>query len=59
MVPLDEAKQAFERDYLIGVLRITEGQVSNAARLAGRNRTDFYKLLGKHGLNAADFRTPG
>jgi two-component system response regulator GlrR len=57
MVPLDEAKQAFERDYLIGVLRITEGQVSNAARLAGRNRTDFYKLLGKHGLNAADFRT--
>jgi two-component system response regulator GlrR len=39
------------------VLRITEGQVSNAARLAGRNRTDFYKLLGKHGLNAAEFRT--
>jgi two-component system response regulator GlrR len=57
MVPLDEAKQAFERDYLISVLRITEGQVSNAARLAGRNRTDFYKLLGKHGLNAAEFRT--
>jgi len=57
MVPLDEAKQAFERDYLIGVLRITGGQVSNAARLAGRNRTDFYKLLSKHELNAAEFRT--
>jgi two-component system response regulator GlrR len=57
MVPLDEAKQAFEREYLIGVLRITGGQVSNAARLAGRNRTDFYKLLSKHELNAAEFRT--
>ncbi|MDX1513604.1 MAG: sigma 54-interacting transcriptional regulator [Gammaproteobacteria bacterium] len=56
IAPLDEAKRAFERDYLIGVLRITEGQVSNAARLAGRNRTDFYKLLNKHGLEAADYR---
>lgn len=55
--PLDEAKRAFERDYLVSVLRITEGQVSNAARLAGRNRTDFYKLLNKHELDAADFRT--
>lgn len=56
IVPLDEAKRVFERDYLIGVLRITEGQVSNAARIAGRNRTDFYKLLNKHGLDAADYR---
>lgn len=56
IVPLDEAKRVFERDYLIGVLRITEGQVSNAARIAGRNRTDFYKLLNKHGLDAAEYR---
>ena len=57
IVPLDEAKRVFERDYLIGVLRITEGQVSSAARIAGRNRTDFYKLLNKHGLDAADYRS--
>ncbi len=56
VLPLDEAKKNFERDYLISVLRITGGQVSNAARLAGRNRTDFYKLLSKHELDAAEFR---
>ncbi len=56
IMPLDDAKKHFEREYLIGVLRITGGQVSNAARLAGRNRTDFYKLLSKHELDAANFR---
>jgi two-component system response regulator GlrR len=56
VMPLDDAKKSFEREYLIRVLRITGGQVSNAARLAGRNRTDFYKLLSKHELDATEFR---
>lgn len=56
IMPLDDAKKNFEREYLIGVLRITGGQVSNAAQLAGRNRTDFYKLLSKHEIDAANFR---
>lgn len=56
VMPLDDAKKSFEREYLIRVLRITGGQVSNAARLAGRNRTDFYKLLNKHELDATGFR---
>jgi two-component system response regulator GlrR len=53
---LDDAKRAFERRYLIDVLRISDGNVSHAARLAGRNRTEFYKLLGRHHLDAAAFR---
>jgi two-component system response regulator GlrR len=56
---LKAAKDAFERNYLIGVLRITNGHVANAARIAGRNRTEFYKLLSQHHLNAADFRRGG
>jgi two-component system response regulator GlrR len=56
---LKVAKDAFERNYLIGVLRITNGHVANAARIAGRNRTEFYKLLAQHHLNAADFRRGG
>ena len=50
------AKDAFERNYLVGVLRVTNGHVANAARIAGRNRTEFYKLLSQHHLNPADFR---
>jgi two-component system, NtrC family, response regulator GlrR len=50
------AKQRFEREYLIRLLKITDGQVSEAARLAGRNRTEFYRLLGKHQLRPAMFK---
>ena len=53
---LKEAKQEFERKYLISVLRVTNGNVANAARIAGRNRTEFYKLLNQHGLEAGEFR---
>jgi len=53
---LDEARRAFERDYLIQVLKITEGNVTHAARLSGRNRTEFYRLLDRHGLAPAMFK---
>ena len=56
---LKEAKHGFERKYLISVLRVTNGNVAAAARIAGRNRTEFYKLLGQHGLDAAEFRQTG
>jgi two-component system response regulator GlrR len=42
----DEARDEFTRSYLSQILQITGGNVSQAARLAKRNRTDFYKLLG-------------
>jgi len=54
---LDDAKRSFERGYLIDVLRACGGNVSRAARIAGRNRTEFYKLLARHHLDAAEFRT--
>jgi two-component system response regulator GlrR len=51
-----EARQRFERDYLVGLLKITDGNVADAARLAERNRTEFYRLLQKHGLTPGLFR---
>jgi two-component system response regulator GlrR len=51
-----DAKQRFERDYLIQLLKITSGQVTGAARLAGRNRTEFYRLLQRHHLSPAMFK---
>jgi two-component system response regulator GlrR len=56
LTPLDEAKRGFERDYLIRILRITKGNVSHAARLAQRNRTEFYKLLDRHQLQPGMFK---
>ena len=53
-----EAKDRFERDYLIQLMKITAGQVAEAARLAQRNRTEFYRLLQKHGLSPALFKQP-
>ena len=57
LTPLDDAKRAFERDYLVRILRITKGNVTQAARLARRNRTEFYKLLERHQLQPAMFKT--
>lgn len=56
MLPLDEARRQFERDYLVQLLKLTSGNVSQAARMAHRNRTDFYALLGRHQLEAASFK---
>jgi two-component system response regulator GlrR len=51
-----EARDQFERDYLANLLKMTAGNVSQAARIAQRNRTEFYKLLNRHHLNAEAFR---
>ena len=51
-----EAKRRFERNYLIQLLKLTAGNVSDAARLAERNRTEFYRLLQRHGLTPELFR---
>jgi two-component system response regulator GlrR len=54
-----EAKQRFERNYLVQLLKLTDGNVADAARLAERNRTEFYRLLQKHDLTPAMFRSEG
>ena len=52
----DEARDDFTRNYLSQILQITQGNVSQAARLARRNRTDFYKLLARHALSPDEFK---
>lgn len=47
----EEARKQFERDYLVRLLKITTGNVTQAAKLAKRNRTEFYKLLQRHQLD--------
>lgn len=53
---LTEARDAFEQKYLHKLLKMTDGNVTRAAELAGRNRTDMHKLMKKHELDAGDFR---
>jgi two-component system response regulator GlrR len=54
--PLKEAKDAFEKDYLVNILRVTRGNVTSAAELSGKYRSDFYDLLKKHGLSPGEFK---
>ena len=56
LLPLNEARERFDHQYLIDLLRITDGNVSQAARLAERNRSEFYKLLARHELDPETFR---
>src|ERR1700733_5899626 len=52
----DEAREKFSRDYLAENLQRTGGNVAQAARLAKRSRTDFYKLLARYRLQPEDFK---
>ena len=52
-----EAKTEFEKNYVMNVLSISNGNVSQAARLAKKDRKDFYGLMGKYGFQSSDFRT--
>ena len=57
LASFSDARDEFTRNYLSQILQITMGNVSQAARLAKRNRTDFYKLLARHELNPDSFKT--
>jgi two-component system response regulator GlrR len=54
--PLKEARDDFEKSYLIQLLDITRGNVSKAADLAGKYRSDFYNLLKKYVISPIDFK---
>jgi len=54
--PLKEARDAYEKGYLIHLLEICEGNVTKASKLAGKYRADFYDLMKKHNLKSEDFK---
>ena len=56
--PLKEAKEEFERDYLTQILEKAGGNISEAAKLAGKYRADLYELLKKHNLRGDTFKRP-
>ena len=57
LASFSDARDGFTRNYLSQILQITMGNVSQAARLAKRNRTDFYKLLARHDVNPDSFKS--
>jgi len=59
VLPLADAKGRFEMNYLIQIMRMTRGNVSQAAQLAQRNRTEFYRLLRRYHLDPAAFKEEG
>lgn len=59
VMPLADAKGRFEMNYLIQIMRMTRGNVSQAAQLAQRNRTEFYRLLRRYHLDPSAFKESG
>ncbi|MBI4791247.1 MAG: two-component system response regulator GlrR, partial [Deltaproteobacteria bacterium] len=58
ILPFAEARRIFEQEYLVQLLQATQGNVTEAARQAKRNRTDFYKLLNRHHIVPSLFKAP-
>jgi DNA-binding NtrC family response regulator len=51
----EQAMAVFERQYLQRLMQATGGNVTHAARLAGKERRCLGKLLKKHGIDRARF----
>jgi two-component system response regulator GlrR len=51
-----EAKRAFEARYVVGLLRRCGGNISRAARLAKKDRKDFYDVIRRTGVDPSEFR---
>jgi two-component system response regulator GlrR len=51
-----DAKRKFERDYVARVLRLCKGNISRAARIAKKDRKDFYDVMRRNQINPAEFR---
>ena len=51
-----EARADFTRRYLVQLLSLCDGNVSAAARIASRDRSDFYKLLARHDINPRQYK---
>ncbi|MDD2934348.1 MAG: sigma 54-interacting transcriptional regulator [Methylotenera sp.] len=56
IMPFEASRKNFERNYLINLLKTTSGNIAQAASLAQRHRTEFYKLLERHELTPAMFK---
>lgn len=54
-----DARYQFEKDYLVRLLELCGGKASEAAKLAGKCRTDFYELLRKHEIRIENFKALG
>jgi two-component system, NtrC family, response regulator GlrR len=56
MLGYDEARDEFSKGYLLENMQLTDGNVTRSARLAKRNRTDFYKLLRRYEIEPTQFK---
>lgn len=54
--PFKEAKSEFEKEYLLNLLNLTQGNVSKASDMAGKYRADFYQLLKKYDLKPEEYK---
>ncbi len=58
MLIWQEAKRRFRRAYCIECLVLTNGNVSAAARMAGKDRKDFYDMVRATGVDVNEYRPP-
>jgi two-component system response regulator GlrR len=57
LLTLQEARSRFEQTYVQNLLKMTGGNVSKAAEIAGKYRADLYNLMKKHAISPQDFKT--
>lgn len=50
------AKAKFEKRYLVTLMQTCQGNISKAARIAGRHRPEIYKMMKKYQIDPKDYK---
>lgn len=56
LLPFDQAKEGFERDYLNRLLAEAKGNISEASRISGQYRTKIYRMLDRYHIESDSFK---
>ncbi|MBW3011997.1 hypothetical protein KY311_02345 [Candidatus Woesearchaeota archaeon] len=58
LIPFKQAKEQFKRHYLVRLLMLTKGNISEASKIAGVERRHFHRLVNQLKIDAEQFRNP-
>ena len=53
---LIEARKNFEKNYITNLMVLSDGNISKAAKMAGKHRTEIYRLISRYNIDCSSLK---
>lgn len=53
---LIEARKNFEKNYITTLMSLSDGNISKAAKMAGKHRTEIYRLISRYNIDCSSLK---